>query len=829
MRGYGGQRGYHPYMQQQPSGFGNLTYTETVPEFFGNPVEDYQRVSSELYQRGEQNRLAFEELQLAAELDMQKVQSHDRENILQSISRVQDSISTYVEGGNFHNANKALTRTYREYITDDLRNASIQSMERLQQNIASIDEMELPKHYADAAKAKAQSHLYNAPVRRDPETGEIVGGFQGYTPAKYVNADALVKEFMSNSGWQNRGFITEGYDWSTLGQQDYVMGREYGEKGVGHDEVASAIAVMLSGNEEYQAWLRTKYELDNFDPTSPTGIAAINENQIAVSLPVTRYDDKGKPIPLQNQLTEGQLALDHMVQTIQEDHRVMNNGESEISREQALEKIRFNQFKNDEMYNVIYGIGETLAGKFITDKQKSIKDHAYARRRELSLKSVVDAHYIGAGDVSININNLRSEIESFDESIRQIDNNLRGLKTNLDSQTDPNKIQNIQSQIETLNVERKRYESAKQTAQRTFTNLTDSVSDEDIRDMLERGLKPRGNRSFRDLLKYFSEDELFDIVKNNQLDKVKEVVENLHTDLDKQELIPTNLWIIRNNLIARGINELDKGFRKSWIDSQFRTLDEDISTMYDNIDRDKLNYYQNYITLSPEGNHMARQQESLERRLRQGLPFETIDGRSSASDNFVEMIPEDSELTFSFVGDKSNGEMVGMVTYSNGKDKPFSVMIRTPQLEGATVGNWRDVAAAAMSEEYKRHPEMANNLWQLGTGGLAGLESTYNSTGTSRTGVDLRTASRALRVEGYNVGRNTTKDPIVLKRGGKDIILAYEKTRDGIKVLVNYTGQEDDWTDGLGFTVPNVDAALPHIYNMLETTESVHNNYIYGF
>lgn len=379
MRRQGHYGGYRSATHQIPDEFGSLSFNTQVPDYFGIPVDDIRNVTEQLYTRGEQNRLASEELKLAAELDIQNVRPMDSQIIIDAMNKIDNDFSEFIDGKNFHSANRVLSKSYREYVSNPKRQAAIK--ERAKE--IAYDELmnerigpdgDLPsREYA----AKAKQMSINEPISID-EQGNITGGFQPYVPAQFVSELDLVNEYLKKNGWKSDSFLTERWDTSTLGHSPYMQGQEWGRSGVSYEEVAIGITNLLNNHDGYQAWLRSKYEMDNFDP-STGDMKPINENRLALSMPIKKIDSNGKPRPVSEVLQEGREALDGMVLMMQHNTRLLED--KDLSYEDALRAIDKQAFVQNHIDGAINSVGLSISGVHTIDKQKLMKDALYFHRQ----------------------------------------------------------------------------------------------------------------------------------------------------------------------------------------------------------------------------------------------------------------------------------------------------------------------------------------------------------------------------------------------------------------------------------------------------------------
>lgn len=776
------RRRSHPYMQQPASNFGNLTYTETVPDFYGAPVEDYQRVSAELYHRGEQNRLAFEELSLVAELDMQNIRQEfkdgaDGQAILGSINKVHDQINTFVEGGNFHNANKALSKTYRQFLTDEDRQAALAARQKQVENMQAIQESDLPQQYKEKAMAIANSSAFNKSIAD--------GGYIGWNPAEYVDINDLIKKYMGD--WNSyKDSMSQGM-WQTSNQagQDIIGLNPYLQKitesttGISEEKVIAGITGLVASDPKAMAWLESQYMMDNFDIANGQ-MRQITESDLVNHFAPPRKDSKGVEIDRRTQIERSMLAIEGAVAERREVYEQLDISKSD---QEILQEIHKEHYMKNQIMSYVGGQGIKFAHSQRSIDQGLMQDYIFKARQDAARKAHEDMFanvtHFAAQNLDLDPVGIREQIQAHDLTIRDLRQSLEGLDR------DSRDYKEIEAQIKSI-------ESAQNNGRVLLHNLYRSISDPEL---------SRSVASVLDKENFTQEDRdrVTGLIKEGKFDEVENFLEG--------------------STRMGGISTSAGYYVRRDKTSEHGTYSQLLKRLDRSIDPSKTEWHKNMLSIDTEGTLSARIVNEFENMImyRPETSFTTIDGRSFDK-KFREEVEDAKSVKVSYLSSMGDGNLIAAVSWldETGRDIK-TAMVNTNQIPGAGIDlGWELLEISQLPKYYGTQAGRNNEA--------TGKNIVMSYTPVFKNGINLgnfATYMDGLSVQTYSPNETIipVDDPIVFKRDipGTNqeiqIPIAMTKGTRG-RIHLKYQDAEGNWVDSGLLPFDNVGS----IYNFLFNT-----------
>ncbi|KAF5080357.1 hypothetical protein DSECCO2_119990 [anaerobic digester metagenome] len=801
---------------QPPSGFGNLSYGTSIVQDFGTPVEDVQRVTAELFQRHETNRVAFAELEMLAESDKENIRKEHPEDMAivdEVVSEIGSNIANYIEGGNFHNASQVLLTQYKKYATNTKLDGAKQA--RIKQ-IALMDEIDKLKGYSEDDKIRikniANSKTFNKAITTD-EKGNVVGGYTGWKPAEYVDGKELIKEFASN--WKGDDITTESFNLATTGSSPWIQGMIRRDAGLSGEEYVNGATALLMNDDKYMAYLQSKYIIDNFDP-STGDIRNVDMRELTYynfdRIPAIDAKTK-KEIPELDRLEQARDAVSGSIIRMQQEY--FDRTGKMISDEQAMKELHRNNYINDNINGAVMSLYEPYVHTISERRQKVMADDIYKAKFAKALETTVTLSPFGAQDVTFDVKKNRAKVQEAQARLNNLDAQIRNKSKLLSSNP---KDELLQNELDGLKKERDALSGTIALQKNVFDNLMGEFKDEEINAVLNAISKYTPN-----LYKSIGEAKLREAIKTGNT-----------TDITANPI---------GTAISKGVGSTSAEFAKpiaNLIGGMIGTSSSDVEFVNDLINKFYENHitragannamYSSYMLIQADGGTTDQLREGVLNAIKSGTPFETVDGRSSVDKTFQEEIGEYKDVDFHFIADTKNNTLLGVVSYTDKDNNVKTAMIKPPILAETSAGIYRELTISSSNPAYNKFPEYANVLYTFGTSNLAKMEPVYLSADKdSRVIGDLGTVLSELNMENAINMANTMNNPIILKRGGRGLVIAFEKSYDGIKMKYSYNlnPKADDWRSESG-TQDNTQGWQPIIYEILEGMQPVNTNIMLG-
>ncbi len=776
------RRGYsHQPHQQQDVSFGNLSYTENIPEYIGLPMDDIVRASTDMYQRGTENRLMFDELLMSAEKDLQNIRSEhveDKNIIINNINKIGETLNKFIEGGNFHNAGIALSKTLREYVSDPSRVAAVTARQRQLEHAEKVKALGLPSSYERKALEISNNAAFNKPITVD-ENGEVTGGYTGFTPAAYVDHNTLIKTFFDNWGTYKDGYSAmPSEDSPSLGMWDidkaglkpYLEKYDLSSKGLSEDKVVAALSNFLSNHDEYKDWMESKYVMDHYDPQTGD-ISTPDPISYAARLVSRKYNSDKTPRSNEELVTEGLTILEGRVAKIRD--RYFDSVKEPLDYATALDMAHKEFYMEDERMGHISGLG----GKYIHEVREfnhSIKqDDLYHGRAKAATDLLFNVHKYSGEPADIRLSSLTDKIEESESLIANYEISIENLNRQLGTAATDTDRERIQDEINYLE-ELHNLASANK-------NLMSGVLDNILSTATEDQKYQAGQRAVRNFVgnaaipfaggKYLSRrerDELFGIVlEEGGLEKAYTHLVNRFKGTLKQDALGAS---------TKAISEEEaKELAKDFVDTYQRAYIKELG-------EEALNYHTNKFVIIPSGGNMARMQSSLEEGLKYRRDsFVSIDGRVSSTDKDIQKVMDESDdVKVTFLSDTHGSNLEVLVAYYKGGKLLKSYIAQSSMLDGISTDFANEIIAGSENPAYAHNPSYAAQLREMGQGLYVSLQ-TVNIAGANMT---MRDAIKSLNMEAWshNIGNNSNSEPIIFSHGGKDLKLTFSKTHRGYTV-----------------------------------------------
>ena len=740
-------RGY-PQVQQA----GNLSYTETIPEYYGRPVEDYANVSQQLYQRNEQNRLAYEELALTAEMDLQNIRQEfrdgaDGEAILNSISNIEGAVSKYVEGGNFHSAGRAISNIYRGYITDERRQAAIGARQAQAAHMEAINSMDLPQPYKEAAMAISNSPGFNRSIDE--------GGFRGWTPSEYVDINEMINKYMGN--WSSYADSMEEGMWSdaTGGSVQMAGNYPYLEKivqrtsGISDEKVIAGITGLIASDPKAMAWLDSQYMMDNFDHQAGQ-LRQVSENELINTLPVPRRDDKGREIDRATQLENARNALQGIVNERMQAYEDM---EIDVSEEQILQEIHKEQYMKNQMMKYVAGQGTKFAHTQIKIDHQIMQDYIFKGRMDAQSKGDAFVRNLGAMPEMIDPKELESNMLSITDEIQKYQRDLT------DSSISEANRESIKENI-------KRLESRRSDINYLMQDLYNSVDDDTLKSIIDI----KSNQ-----LVNLDNNKIFNFIRSGDLDKLQQYIHDEYT----------------------GIN-VNPSLRAKYAEEAKHRYNSLISRVNKGIDKSRLSWHEEMISITPYNNRSADLLNRFAADLKENpsLAFVTYTGTSSTEKDYQKKIKGADGIHVHYTGNIRNGDLLFHVTWKKGDELLHSDLINSNQITGVNAGLGRDLIELSYSDKFKNHPEDAANIRTVGENTVVGFQPIYTD---SNLNSSIGNFADVLRNYNLEVRDSFITSPMVFRAHGRDgieraVSVRIEKKDNG-RYYTQWLNEENRWMD----------------------------------
>ena len=776
------QPGYRQPYNTGPSSYGTLSHSDAIIEQPAFPVEDFATAAQTLYERGEQTRYGYEQLALATELEMQKVDPMDKPIIEDVMSRVVKPIEEYSEGGNFHNleAGHLLLKLYRDIQSDPLRQHAIERREKQIQYKATLEELNIPSRYK--ARAEQISSDRNTPFEID-ENGNITGGFNPYIPPEEVKGEDIVKEYME--GWKAGEFKSERWITDTEGQDPWIRGIVEEFSGVTSEEVINGITNLLMNDTRFMDWVDAKYFMDNYDPDTGD-IAAPNPKQLALSMPI---DPKslGENPSFSDKLNMGLAVLDGRVKRLQDETREVT-GET-ISEEEALKRIARQEYINNEIFGVISGMGNKYVSYGETVRHKVAKNDFYyhlAKQRDNESGGNIELHRLGETPVPQSFDSIIQSLAQKGGELNQAELILENfIKNNniddVDNIQDPNikaEYDELVYHTDVLQSDYNRLVFAKQS-------IIDNISDEDFNRVFNSYF-----RQFRDTINELDIDpsRLETLLKNQNYEELIEI-------LDTQILPRHSL-----TMAARSKSGLTSSqYRESKGLSTYENLVHFIDRFYKQIDNEGVvaDLSESHLVMVPSEDTRSYEIREAQREALDNGTFSasTVDGnRSTTDEDFRKEIYGADHRTLDILSNIQNGNFTYLLTLRNGNDITQYQLLGS-DIEGTTAQVlYEDLIRAAESNNRLTNTERHHRLNFAKAGFAASLNVLHTVGDESR--VDYSTTLHD-RLSQYHLDASktstTTKDKdidILLPRedGNRIMRLRVIKTATGYRVQYDRGG-----------------------------------------
>lgn len=730
-----GRRGIDPYVHTPSPNFGQLTMTQEIPDYYGMPIEDMQRTSAILFDRHEQVRQGYDELAFAAEEEMHKVRDFDQHHILDLMKGIKSEIETATERGDFHHLSSQLSKTFRNYVTNDLRRHAIGARQELEAALESIQGLGLPGSYERKARMAQQGRGFNQPIEIDEETGEIVGGITPVPVSEYVDIQNMLEDLMKN--WSSYMNTEEIQDWQTMGGEavspsnvgNFPFLEEMREKvsQIAPDEFYNAAMGMIMANDKAMDWIETKYMLDNLDPETGD-IRDLTTDDLLYYFPVSPKDKDGNPLSRDMRIRQSQDAIRG---AIQERRASYEARDMEVSDEDILRELHKEHYINNEMTGYMSGLGNKYVTSQTLIHRKFVKDYIYEGR--LAKQSEFDAHIrqLGASEYDFDPAVIRDSMQTIQEEVDYLKQELSTLEPNTDEYIRTKAL---------LGTAKQRLNNR----EAILTDMYGSVGKEDFINNLNKNVvwKQLMNDWFGSdyaALQNFDLDKIYELHSTNKEDKLKEYFIEVLTKSDSitaQNFISSITIPGAVRATVRGAADLVRGDKD--LDAiANRFINELDKAFQGGIDPSKTDWHKNMviITFDDESGSGAISSR-FEQDILQNLPgvFKTWYGSSSEEKKYQDILDQTREADVHFVSDMSMGELYFHITL---KDKDEEVLHRDlvhgNQLEGVNQGTGYDLMDASRSPRLKNHPTDARNKWVTGANIATMYTPTYRVTSDNRT------------------------------------------------------------------------------------------------
>lgn len=815
---------YNPI--QPVSSFGNLSYNTSIVQDFGTPVEDVQRVTADLFQRHETNRVAFAELEMLAESDKENIRKEHPEDMAivnEVVSEIGNNIANYVAGGNFHNASQVLLTQHKKYATNTKLNSAKQA--RVKQ-LALMDELDKLEGYSEEDKIKAKnianSKAFNQAITTD-ENGNVIGGYTGWKPSEYVDGKALIKEFASN--WKGDDITTESFNLATTGSSPWIQGMIRRDAGLSGEEYVNGATALLMNDEKYMAYLNSKYIIDNFDPNTGD-IRNIDMRELTYynfdRIPAIDAKTK-KEIPELDRLEQARDAVSGSIIRMKQDY--FDRTGQEISDEQAMKELHRRNYMNDNINSDVMSLYEPYVHTIAERRQKVMADDIYVASFKKSLDNIISAtplsSDVGGLNASDLFNNYNQQIHRRNEAKIKLDNVTKKY-AGINTPTAKAAIAAAQADYNSI-------AAATDFTNNVIKNVVGEIPENELDNIFTKlfnsfnPIKSMAYDNLGDLMNLVGKENLREAIRTGDITKVENLV-NVEINKTRSSVTPLSFIPGLGKTIQLGANYVKDYILDNKYIKGLNVLKNEIEDIYKERMAKAGEFYKNYTLIQSTGGMMEETRQAMLNAIKAGATYETLDGRASSSNNYQEEIKGYTDIDINFVTDNVTKEVIGLITHSFGKNSkgeqskaPVTHLIKPPVLPGALNGVYRDMVTESINNPaYRNYPEQARHNIEIGKAGMVRLRPAFSNNDINTAIGSFGDAINSLGVDQYSAGTSTDKIPIwTATNKGKGIRIAFDKTDEGVKFKYNFSNDSKGWIYPYSSTKPNVHSWLPIIEDYL--------------